>query len=176
MKRRTLIFKAWVANISEWVWYTNWEQERKLREASKRWGLEMIGTKVRRWVQHKDEEQLLAPFKVFFKSRADTSIEQILSYSNAYLPARKSLGEMTLNAGNTIHFYHAGCDGVVDLSPFTCMNAIVTEAIYPMISHDLKDFPIRIFYFDGIPIDLDKDLEIFMELVKSYRRRRLNRI
>jgi len=64
------------------------------------------------------------------------------------------------------------CDGVVDISPFTCMNGIVTEVIYPYVSRDHNDIPIRIFYFDGVPFDLEGDLEIFMEQVKSYRKRK----
>ena len=81
---------------------------------------------------------------------------------------------MTLNSGNSIAFSHAGCSGVVDISPFTCMNGIVTEVIYPHISRDHADIPIRIFYFDGVPFDLDGDLEIFMEQVKSYHVQRLS--
>ena len=103
-------------------------------------------------------------------------MEELLSYSRPYLPAEKALGEMTLNTGNAVAFYHAGCDGVVDISPFTCMNGIVTEAIYPNLSRDLDGFPVRIFYFDGVPFDLDRDLEIFMQLVHSYRGKRIKRI
>ncbi len=75
---------------------------------------------------------------------------------------------MTLNAGKAIVFHRAGCHGVVDISPFTCMNGIVTEVVYPRISEDHGGLPIRIFYFDGVPFDLDLDLEIFMDLVRSY--------
>jgi predicted nucleotide-binding protein (sugar kinase/HSP70/actin superfamily) len=61
---------------------------------------------------------------------------------------------------------------VIDISPFTCMNGIVTEVIYPHVSKDHDDMPIRIFYFDGVPFDLEGDLEIFLEQVKAFRERR----
>ena len=77
---------------------------------------------------------------------------------------------MTLNTGKAIAYYHAGCDGVIDISPFTCMNGIVTEAVYPKVSHDFGGIPIRIFYFDGVPFDLEGDLEIFFEQVKSFKK------
>ncbi|RKY82644.1 hypothetical protein DRQ07_00750, partial [candidate division KSB1 bacterium] len=72
-----------------------------------------------------------------------------------------------------ISFFKEGCDGVIDISPFTCMNGIVTEVVYPDISKACKKFPIKIFYFDGVQTDLESDLEIFMEQVKIYRKKRL---
>jgi len=52
------------------------------------------------------------------------------------------------------------------------MNGIVTEAIYTKLSKDCDGIPIRTFYFDGISSDLDRDVGIFVELVKTYRRRK----
>ena len=167
--------EVWIADIAEWVWYTHWEVKRKLRERGKRFSTDMLMAGLREWVQHQDEKALLVPFRTVFQKREELKIEQVLQYSTPYLPPEKSLGEMTVNAGKTIGFYHAGCDGLVDISPFTCMNGIVTEAVYPVISRDHDDFPIRMFYFDGVPFDLDTDLEIFMELVKSYRLKRLGK-
>ena len=65
------------------------------------------------------------------------------------------------------------CDGVVDIGLFTYMNGIVTEAIYPVVIRDYRDKSIRIFYFNAVPVDLDSDLEIFIELVKSYCGKRI---
>ncbi len=162
--------EVWIADISEWVWYTNYEQERKLREAGKAFSLTMGSVKLRELVQKSDEKVLLAPLNDIFSSRTEAPIQMVLNYSQPYLPAHMALGEMTLNAGKAIAFFHSGCDGVVDISPFTCMNGIVTEAIYPQVSRDHNNIPIRIFYFDGVPFDLDSDLEIFMEQVKAYKR------
>ena len=63
-------------------------------------------------------------------------------------------------------------DGIVDISPFTCMNGIVTEAVYPRVSKDHDNIPIRVFYFDGTHSDLDRDVGIFLELAKTYKRRK----
>ncbi|MBN2103638.1 hypothetical protein JW835_06315 [bacterium] len=167
--------EVWIADIAEWVWYTNWEVKRKLREKGKTVSAGMLKAKIRDWVQHHDEKALLAPFQSAFRGREELPIGQVLDYSTPYLPPQKSLGEMTINSGKTVGFFHSGCDGVVDISPFTCMNGIVTDAVYPVISRDHNDFPIRIFYFDGVPFDLDTDLEIFMELVKAYRMKRLKK-
>jgi predicted nucleotide-binding protein (sugar kinase/HSP70/actin superfamily) len=82
---------------------------------------------------------------------------------------------MTLSVGKAVCYHHQGCDGVVDVSPFTCMNGIVTEAVYPRVSADHDDMPIRNAYFDGVRANLDRDLDVFMELARSYRGRKTAR-
>jgi predicted nucleotide-binding protein (sugar kinase/HSP70/actin superfamily) len=163
--------EVWIADISEWVWYTNAERERRFRENGRAYGPGMAAAKIRRWVQKHDEETILAPLKAVFSGRGETGVETLLEYSRPYLPHEKAMGEMTLNTGKAIAFQKSGCDGVIDASPFTCMNGIVTEAVYPHVSRDFGGMPIRIFYFDGVPFDLDSGLEIFLELAKGYRRK-----
>jgi predicted nucleotide-binding protein (sugar kinase/HSP70/actin superfamily) len=79
---------------------------------------------------------------------------------------------MVLNVGGALYFQNKGADGVIDISPFSCMNGIVCEAIYPKISKDFNGFPIRNFYFDGTEANYDGDIEIFIELVKTYQRKK----
>ena len=165
--------EAWLAGICEWVLYTNLEEKRKLLESGKRWSKKMLENRIRHFLQHVDEKQLSDPFKKLFRNRREFSVESVLEFSRPYLPSHKALGEMTLNTGNAIAFYRAGCDGIMDISPFTCMNGIVTEVVYPRISREHNNIPIRIFYFDGTPLDLSEDLEIFVEQAKIYRGRRL---
>ena len=45
-----------------------------------------------------------------------------------HLPATGALGEMTLSVGKAVYLYEKGADGVIDISPFTCMNGITSEA------------------------------------------------
>ena len=84
--------------------------------------------------------------------------------------ARRRLGEMVLNVGKAVYLARKGADGIIDISPFTCMNGIVCEAIYPRLSRDLGGIPIRNFYFDGTQSDLDRDLGVYMELARSYQK------
>ena len=165
--------EAWIADIGEWVWYTNYEEKRKLRESGKKYSYRMMKSYLRSFIQEWDQNALLKPVNDFFVERREAQTEEILSCSEEFLPAKMALGEMTLNAGKAISFFKEGCDGVIDISPFTCMNGIVTEVVYPDISKACKKFPIKIFYFDGVQTDLESDLEIFMEQVKIYRKKRL---
>lgn len=167
--------EVWIADVSEWVWYTSLEQVRRLKESGKSFSFSMLAALVRNAFQRWDEERILSSLKEIFKNRKEARVETLLQYARAYLPHEKAMGEMTLNTGKAIAFYRAGCDGVIDASPFTCMNGIVTEAIYPRVSRDCEGMPIRIFYFDGIPLDLDSALEIFMELAREYRLKRLKK-
>ena len=92
--------------------------------------------------------------------------------SYPYLPYDGALGEMVLSPGKAIYLQGQAADGVVDVSPFTCMNGIVAEAIYPAVSRDLDGLPIRTFYFDGTQSDIERDIGIFLELARTYQRRK----
>ena len=79
---------------------------------------------------------------------------------------------MVLNTGGSIYLHGKGADGIIDISPFTCMNGIVCEAIYPKLSKNYDDIPIKNFYFDGTESDYDRDVEIFLELAGTYKKRK----
>ncbi len=161
-----------LAHIVEWVWYTNAEQQKRLRQSGQRFTVKMLGAKIKNWIQQKDEHALYAPYHDDLKGYEEPAIHRILEYSQPYLPHQGALGEMTLSVGKAVFHYHQGCDGVVDISPFTCMNGIVTEAVYPVVSHQLDSMPIRNFFFDGSQYDVDRDVGIFMELARSYQQRK----
>ena len=46
------------------------------------------------------------------------------------------------------------------------------EAIYPKMTRDLDNMPIRPFYVDGTSTDLDNDVSIFMELAAHYSKKK----
>ncbi len=77
---------------------------------------------------------------------------------------------MVLSAGTVDTFFRRGVDGIIDISPFSCMNGIVSEALYPRQSAEHAGLPIRNFYFDGTSRDLVTDIEIFLELARAYQR------
>ena len=161
-----------LAHVVEWVWYTNDEQQKRLRQTGRRFSKAMLGAKIKDYIQHKDEHRIHHVFHEDFHGYEDPPIGDVLNYSMPYLPCTGALGEMTLSVGKTIFHYHQGCDGVVDISPFTCMNGIVTEAVYPKVSADHDHMPIRNFFFDGTSTDLDRDVAIFVELARAYQVRK----
>ena len=164
--------EAWVSDIVEWIWYTNSEHFRKLKLEGRIWTAEALGAWVRKRVQKHDEHVLMEPFAEDFRGREEPDIHEILECARPYLPREGAFGEMVLNVGKIVYLAKKGAAGIIDISPFTCMNGIVCEAIYPRVSRDLGGIPIRNFYFDGSQSDLDRDLGVYMELARSYRNRR----
>jgi predicted nucleotide-binding protein (sugar kinase/HSP70/actin superfamily) len=164
--------ECWLTGIGEWVWYTNAEAFRRHREEKSRFTKAWLKTFFTRRLMLKDEKALYKDFKDVFASRPDPHVHEVLECAHPYLPQEGALGEMVLSTGGTIALYRRGADGIVDISPFTCMNGIVTEAIYPRVSKDHDHIPIRVFYFDGTQSDLDRDVGIFLELAKTYKRRK----
>jgi len=166
--------EAWLSDMSEWVWYTNWSQKALLVRDGKRLSLEMLKAFVKNKVQAADEHALLAPFDEDFAGYEEPAdlYEGVLRPAWPYLPADSALGEMVLTVGKSIYLQTKGADGIIDISPFSCMNGIVTEAVHPAVSRDLENIPIRNFYFDASSSNMERDLDIFMELARSYRNRK----
>ena len=164
--------EGWLTDIAEWIAYCNSEVGRKLRLMGRTFSLEMLKSTLRSHIQHSDEQALLAPFAQDFAGYEEPHIGEVLELARPYLPATGVEGEMVVSIGKAAYLARHGADGIVDISPFTCMNGIVSEAIYPKLSKDYGGIPIRNFYFDGTQADLQRDLGIYLELARSYREKK----
>ncbi len=162
--------EAWLSSVAEWVWYSNFYQQHELKVLGKNVSLEMLGTVIRNKFQLNDEHKLHAPCRDRFMGYEEPEeIKLLLNLAEPYLPYQGVVGEMVLNIGGSIYMHSKGVDGIVDISPFSCMNGIVSEAIYPAVSKDHENMPIRIFYFDETESDDDRDVEIFIDLARTYQ-------
>lgn len=165
--------EVWLSDVSEWVWYTNSEQRRKLRLNGNKYSKVMLGAKIKNWVQKRDEHALHAPLHEELRGYEEPGdADEFLALSLPYLPQEGAYGEMVISVAKAVYLYQKGADGIIDISPFTCMNGTVTEAIYPRLSRDHDHLPMKNFYFDGTQADLDRDVGIFLELARSYQRRK----
>ena len=163
--------EAWLSDLVEWIWYTESERFRKLKLTGRLWTRQALEAWVRSRVQKRDEHALAAPFHEDFAGREEPDIYEVLECARPYLPREGAFGEMVLNVGKAVYLAKKGAAGIIDISPFTCMNGIVCEAIYPRVSRDWGGIPIRNFYFDGTQSDLDRDLGVYMELARGYTKR-----
>jgi predicted nucleotide-binding protein (sugar kinase/HSP70/actin superfamily) len=161
-----------LAPAVEWLWYSEAERRMCLQLEGRRWSRAMLGAWISGVVQRRDEHRLARVFAEDVRGIEDPPVDRILRGSAPYLPHKGALGEMTLSVGKAVVHHAQGCDGVVDISPFGCMNAIVAEAVYPRVSADHDGLPIRTFFFDGGRGELDRDLGLFMELARSYQARK----
>jgi predicted nucleotide-binding protein (sugar kinase/HSP70/actin superfamily) len=164
--------ECWMTDIAEWVAYTNSQEARDLRLTGHRFSLAMLKSRIRHHIQEADLELLLELFEKDFEGYDEARIETILKLAHPYLPWTGAEGEMVVSVGRAAYLATQGVDGIVDISPFSCMNGIVSEAMYPRLSRDYGGIPIRNFYFDGTQADLDRDLVIYLELARSYRERK----
>ena len=166
--------EAWLSDVAEWVWYTNWSQKRLLRRDGRRFSTAMLVAIIKNAVQRRDERKLLAPFAEDFVGYEEPHdvYHDVLKGGWPYLPADGALGEMVLSVGKSVYLHGKGADGIIDISPFSCMNGIVSEAVYHAVSRDYDDIPIRNFYFDSTTSNLERDLDIFMELATGYKKRK----
>jgi predicted nucleotide-binding protein (sugar kinase/HSP70/actin superfamily) len=165
--------ECWISDIGEWIWYTDDESARRLEEEGRKYSRENAARGLKAVIQRRDEETLYAPFAEDFVGYEEPhEVRQVLDLAWPYLPYTGALGEMVLSVGKTVYLHGKGVDGIIDISPFSCMNGIVTEALYPVVQRDLGHIPVRTFYFDGTQSDLERDVGIFIELARTYQRRK----
>jgi predicted nucleotide-binding protein (sugar kinase/HSP70/actin superfamily) len=165
--------EVWLASIAEWIFYVNFMQKTDLKIDGRRFSKSMLNVIIKNIIQTRDEHQLyMMAHERFIGYEEPENTRKILEPVRKYLPYTGALGEMVLNVGGAIYLHGKGADGIIDISPFTCMNGIVCEAIYPNVSKDHDNIPIKNFYFDGTGTDFDRDVEIFMELAANYKRRK----
>jgi len=164
--------ECWMSDIAEWIAYTNMEEVRNLRLAGRAYSWDMLKSKLRSRIQHADEHSLRSLFAEDFAGYEEAEVKEVLNLAHPYLPFPGAEGEMVMNMGRSAYLARRGADGIVDISPFTCMNGVVSEAIYPKLSRDYGGIPIRNFYFDGQQSDLDRDIAIYLELARSYQERK----
>jgi len=163
--------EAWLSDLSEWIWYSNSEEEQRLRHGGRRYSRAMLKAKLRDHVQRTDQHALHRLFAVDFDGYEEAEDTRDLFRAGAvYLPYTCTEGEMVLAAGKADHFFRSGVDGILDVSPFSCMNGIVSEALYPRLSQDHAGIPIKNVYVDGTGRDLTSEVEIFLELARTYQR------
>ncbi|MBM2828556.1 MAG: CoA-substrate-specific enzyme activase, partial [Actinobacteria bacterium] len=171
--------ECWISDVAEWVWSTNADHIRLLKRFGRQISMEMFGAKLKWHFQRKDEHALVGAFQGDFRGYEEPDdIRLVQELARPYLPPEGALGEMMLSVGKTVYLHRKGADGILDINPFSCMNGIVSEAVYPRVSRDCDGLPIRVLYFDGTNVDRRYELEIFMDLVKAYsaRKRMLRRL
>ncbi len=165
--------ETWLADVGEWIFYTVWSRMDKLVRKGKKLSGDMAVAKMKRHFMKKEEHKLLELFHDDFTGYEEPSdVTELVERAEPYLPSRGALGEMSLSLGRSSFSHSKGVDGIVDISPFSCMNGIVSETVYQEFSKDHNNIPCRVFYYDGVNIDLDRDIGIFMELVKGYKNRK----
>lgn len=163
--------EVWVTDMGEWIFYSNYWEMEEIRSFENPLSKRMLSSWLTDLVQRRNEHELSALFADALTGWEEPLlVKEIVERGARYIDPHAGMGEMILNLGKASWLHQKGADGMVDISPFSCMNGIICESLYPTVSQDLDGMPIRNFYFDGTRTNLDEDVSIFMELAAHYSR------
>ncbi len=143
--------------------YTNQNIEKELGE---------MGVEVQRQIMFGDWlEHVLKP-SIFY--RKESHRERSVKYADNYMK-RAIGGECIETIGDTVYAAKHGIDGIIHISPFSCMPEIVAQNILPKVSRE-ENIPVMSLVLDeqtGKAGYITR-IEAFVDLVKRKRRLKNN--
>lgn len=159
--------EAWVAPVTEWVFYTNNRRFEESLSAGKYW--DFIKGYITDRVQQADEERMLGILEGSLRSAHDAEIEELLRHSAPYMHFSFG-GEAILSIGKAIDYIKRGASGIVNAMPFTCMPGMVATAISRRVRERFGDIPWLNMTYDGQEgVNDVTRLEAFMHQARQYR-------
>ena len=158
--------EAKVAPMAEWIFYTNYSyKEDSLID--KRYG-DYLKTKIKDWVQKKDEKKLTERLQDGFRDLHDFPVEKIMGLSSFYLD--KTFGtEAILSVGKSIEYIQNDFSGIVNTMPFGCMPGTIVSALSTKIREDFDNIPWLNIAYEGLEDTNELTrLEAFIHQAKEY--------
>ena len=163
--------EAWLAPISEWIFYTNHLRHLLVKEQEK--GTRAIIERARIWLEtrlffNRIEHNYYDLASDILSERHEHPIDQVLEEGMHYLPWQFE-GEAVLTLGRAALFVRKdGAKAIVNASPMFCMPGTITTSIFPHLEKELG-VPIICNFYDGSG-DPNKSLVPVMHYVtESYR-------
>jgi predicted nucleotide-binding protein (sugar kinase/HSP70/actin superfamily) len=162
--------EAWVAPLSEWVFYTN-HFYRELCKLHRRWR-EFVQITVKDLVQKWDERSFVSIFEDLLLSGHDEPTETVLKRSDPYLP-RAVTCEAILSLGKSLEYLEHGVSGIINVMPFGCMPGMLVAGISKRLREDHGDFPFISLSYDGQQdVNALTRLEAFIYQATQFQERR----
>jgi predicted nucleotide-binding protein (sugar kinase/HSP70/actin superfamily) len=178
------------ASLGEWVNYISYDRarnlKRELRRARQRgdWGAaggiagDWLGQEVEVLYQTWRQRQVYARVLRHLDIQPDHSIRSIEQRLDQDRLFTFDIGtEAALSIGGALEYVHHGCDGVVNVFPFTCMPSTMCSAILKPLLHQLK-IPYLDAPYDGtIQPNREASLRTFLYQATQHReQRRKNKV
>jgi predicted nucleotide-binding protein (sugar kinase/HSP70/actin superfamily) len=111
-------------------------------------------------------------FRRFLPNAIEPAIVDVLKLAEPYIDDSFE-GEACLSMGKMVEFCHLGCDGLINVMPFSCMPSTVVAGLMKMLTHDNHGIPAVSIAYDGqADPTLDTRLEAFVLQADAYRRSR----
>lgn len=159
--------EAWVAPISEWIFYTNYQYLAQSRALGQR--LETLKARLKNRIQQWMEHLLARPFHHVLLNAEEPNTETVLGYAAPYLH-RSFGGEAILSIGKAADYIQRGASGIINTMPFTCMPGLVVTAISKKFREDFHNIPWLNIAYDGQEENTAMTrLQAFMHQAKEYQ-------
>jgi predicted nucleotide-binding protein (sugar kinase/HSP70/actin superfamily) len=165
--------EAWLASMSEWIFYTNWCWKQRAKAGRRH--VEVLKVRVKDKVQLHDEHRLVKLVEDMLLNAHEPSIEQIVENSAPYMHHSFG-GEAILSIGKAIDYVHNGLSGIVNTMPLYCMPGTVVSALSRRVREDLDNVPWLNLAYDGQQeTNAENRLEAFMYQARRHQERRRHR-
>ena len=159
-----------LASFGEWMYYTNHVRKRTAKR-ERSWSA-FFANAAKDHVQRTIHRRMARPFESFGIELVESPIEHLFELARPYIHDSFE-GEAVLSVGKIIEFCHTGCDGVVNVMPFTCMPSTIVSGLTRKVAEDVGDLPILSISYDGQQDPtLQTRLEAFVFQADAFRRRR----
>lgn len=169
--------EAWLAPITEWIFYTNHLRHLLIKEQAK--GPGALLERARVWLQtrfffnriKKEYHRLAADV---LHDRHEHPIDQVMEEGMKYLPWQFE-GEAVLTLGRAALFVRRdGARAVVNASPMFCMPGTITTSIFPQLEKDLG-VPVVCNFYDGSGDPNQSLVPVMHYVTEPYRERERER-
>jgi predicted nucleotide-binding protein (sugar kinase/HSP70/actin superfamily) len=160
--------EAWVAPISEWVFYTNYMYLANSLDRGRL--LDALKARFKNKIQQQMEHFLTRPFHHMLLNAEEPDTKTVLGYSAPYMHTSFG-GEAILSIGKAIDYIKRGASGIINAMPFTCMPGLVVTAISRKFREDFNNIPWLNMAYDGQEENTAMiRLEAFMHQAREYQR------
>ncbi|MCD8349121.1 MAG: hypothetical protein LUC93_00730 [Planctomycetaceae bacterium] len=143
--------EAWLAPISEWIFYTNYLRHLLVKEQER--GPKAIIERARIWLEtryffNRIEHNYYDLASPVLDDRHEHPIDLVLEEGMRYLPWQFE-GEAVLTLGRAALFVKKdGAKAIVNASPMFCMPGTITTSIFPQMEKELG-VPVICNFYDG---------------------------
>ncbi len=161
--------EARVGPMAEWFYYTNRKKkqdgfrDRKFLKYLKGWAKDLV--------QHYGENRVRSEFADYLDELdlEEPSVGELADNSHPYIP-EDYRGEPVLEIGKAIDYARQGADGIITVTPFSCMPGAMIISVSDLVKKDHDNIPWLNLTFDAQrSTNIKTRLEPFIYQAKKYR-------
>lgn len=171
-KLNTMQIEVYLSPFSEWIYYTNYINYRKLIK-SKKFKQAFIN-RIKNRFQVKTHYKISKIFSSIIDNAFEPPIKESLKHASNYYDIRLE-GEAILTLSKTLEFINSNLNGIVNVNPFYCMPGTNAYALLLQVKKQYKNIPMLHLFFDASSENIDEiAFETFVYQVYSNSKKQNN--